>query len=137
MKRIGERIKKVLKENRQTQKELSQATGIPESTLSNIIKEKKEPGIFKINLIADFLQVDLHWLITGQTFAEAAQWAGKVAESLARGDYGAGRKAPGEGELSPQHEKYMQEIIAILKTLDDEERRLILEMAERLQHKKP
>lgn len=138
MKDIGKRIKKILKENRQTQKELSQVTGIPESTLSDIIKEKKDPGISKVNLIADFLKVDLHWLITGQTFREAAQWAGKVAEALARGEYGTGKNAFGgeEGELSPQQEKYMNEIIAILKTLNDEERRLILEMAERLQHKK-
>lgn len=138
MQTIGARIKKILKENRQTQKELSHATGIPESTFSDIIKGKKDPGLSKIDLIADFLKVDLHWLITGQTFRESAHWAGKVAEAVARGEYGAGKKAFGddEVEMGEQQEKYMNDIIAILITLDDKERRLILEMAESLQEKR-
>jgi transcriptional regulator with XRE-family HTH domain len=138
MQTIGARIKKILKENRQTQKELSRATGIPESTFSDIIKGKKDPGLSKISLIADFLKVDLHWLITGQTFRESAYWASKVAEAVARGEYGVGKESfsDDEVEMGEQQKKYMNDIIAILKTLDEEERRLILEMAERLQQKR-
>jgi transcriptional regulator with XRE-family HTH domain len=138
MQTIGARVKKILKENRQTQKELSQITGIPESTLSDIIKEKKDPGLSKINLIAEFLGVDLHWLITGQNFRESAYWARKVAESVDSGEYSPEKKSVSndEAELRERQEKYINKIIAILKALDEEERRLILEMAERLQQKK-
>jgi transcriptional regulator with XRE-family HTH domain len=142
MQGIGARIKQILRENKQTQKELSQATGIPESTLSDIIKEKKEPGMDKVRLIAEFLKVDLNWLVKGEAFRESARTGGKISEAVGRAEYGAKppKAARAGKEAGKRREdyrlKFMNEIISILKTLDEEERRLILEMAERLRRKK-
>lgn len=142
MQGIGARIKQILRENKQSQKELSQATGIPESTLSDIIKEKKETGMDKVRLIAEFLEVDLNWLVKGEAFRESAHTGGKISEAVERAEYGA--KPPKGGQRGTEARerredyrlKFMNEIISILKTLDEEERRLILEMAERLRRKK-
>ena len=138
MKYVGRRVKQILKANKQTQKELSQATGIPESTLSDILKGEKETGIDKMRLIAEFLKVDLHWLVEGKYFQEMDYGEGKIAETLAASEYGAkSQKSAGPGaEANAPRLKYLDEIIAILKSLDEEERRLILEMAERLQQKR-
>lgn len=142
MQGIGARIKQILEDREQTQKELSQATGIPESTLSDIIKEKKETGMDKVRLIAEFLEVDLNWLVKGEVFRESAPTGGKISEAVERAEYGAkppkaaqaGREA---GERREDYRlKFMNEIISILKSLEEEERRLILEMAERLRQKK-
>lgn len=140
MQGIGARIKQILRENKQSQKELSRATGIPESTLSDIIKEKKEPGMDKVRLIAEFLEVDLNWLVKGEAFRESAAYkGGKIAEAVERAEYGTKPKTgrAGAGERRQDYRlKFMSEIISILKTLEEEERRLILEMAERLRRKK-
>lgn len=138
MKNVGARIKQILKANKQTQKELSQATGIPESTLSDILREKKEPGVDKMRLIAEFLKVDLHWLVEGKSFRETDYGEGKIAEIAAASEYGARSPiaALPAAEAGEPRLNYLGEIIAILKTLDEEERRLILDMAERLQQKK-
>lgn len=142
MQSIGARIKQILRENKQTQKDLSRATGIPESTLSDIIKEKKEPGTAKVRLIAEFLKVDLNWLVKGEVFRESAYKGGKIAEAVERSEYGtkpskAAQAGTESGERRQDYRlKFMSEIISILKILDEEERRLILEMAERLRQKK-
>lgn len=125
---IGQRIKQLLKSREQSQKALSQATGIPQSTLSDIIKEKKQPSIDKVELIADFLQVDLHWLIAGRPFSPPPAASAGVAESE-------GRRAYQAEEIRSSYPRDVEAIIAILISLDAEARRLIKEMAERLQHK--
>lgn len=125
---IGQRIKQLLKSRAQSQKALSQATGIPQSTLSDIIKEKKQPSIDKVQLIADFLQVDLHWLIAGRPFTPPPSASAGVAESE-------GRRAYQAEETRSGYPRDVEAIIAILISLDAEARRLIKEMAERLQHK--
>jgi transcriptional regulator with XRE-family HTH domain len=51
-----------------TQKGLSEKIKIPDMTISNLIKDKKEPGALRLAKIAEALEVDLHWLITGQGF---------------------------------------------------------------------
>jgi len=137
MKKIGARIRQLLKEREMSQKELSRATGIPESTLSDIIKEKKDPGISRIGLIAEALEADLHWLVSGETYRESEAAAGQVAEPGGRRGYGGASRSPEElSERPDERLKYLGEIIAILKTLEEEERRLILEMAERLKKKR-
>ena len=138
MNRIGARIKQILKAKKQTQKELSRASGIPESTLSDILRGKKEPGIDKMRLIAEFLKVDLHWLVEGKSFLEADYREGKIAENIATSEYGVKnqKSAHPDTKTGEPQLKYLNEIIAILKNLDEEERRLILEMAEILQQRK-
>jgi len=70
MNTLGDRLKKAIKDANLTQKKVAKALNIPEATLSNLIKNKYEPGIYKIKQLADFLGVDLNWLITGRTFEE-------------------------------------------------------------------
>lgn len=112
---FGSRVKKLLKENRQSQKRLAEETGIPQSTLSDIVKEKKLPSIEKAHSIAAFLNSDLHWLITGKT----APTGRSVAEDTPKYD-----------------EKYLEEIQRIARQLNSEERELLLRLAEGLLKKR-
>lgn len=70
MNTLGRRLKDVLREKGFTQKELAANLEMPEATISNILKDKAEPGVFKIMLIASYLNIDLNWLITGRCFQE-------------------------------------------------------------------
>jgi len=63
---FGDRLKILLKERGITQKQLAKYLGTSHSLISEYISNKKEPGIYKAKLIADFLSVDLYWLITGK-----------------------------------------------------------------------
>ena len=63
---FGERLKIIMRERGITQKQLAQVLGTSHSLISEYIHNKKEPSIFKAVMIADFLGVDLHWLITGK-----------------------------------------------------------------------
>jgi transcriptional regulator with XRE-family HTH domain len=62
---LGDRIKSKLKEKKISQKILAELIDIPQSTLSEIIKNKYNPNVNTVKLIAHFLEVDLNWLITG------------------------------------------------------------------------
>jgi transcriptional regulator with XRE-family HTH domain len=68
MSQLGERIKEILNSAHISQKKMAHDLGIPEATISAIIKAKAEPGVFKIKIIADYLGVDLNWLITGKSY---------------------------------------------------------------------
>ena len=132
---IGERIKAVLKEKKLRQIHLSEGTGIPKSTLSEIITGKKKTSFENMNLIAEFLDIDLHWLVKGNVYNENPGHAGQVAESAGKTQYNL-PKSPKENELPLQFRlKYIPEILEILKTLSEEERQFVLEMLERLKKK--
>lgn len=62
---LGQKIKDKLLEKNLSQKELANKLELPESTISALIKDKYEPGIFKIRAIADFLNVSIDWLMGG------------------------------------------------------------------------
>ena len=70
MNKIGDRIKESLKRASIKQKQLAIALRIPEQTISAIIKNRAEPGVYKIEMIANYLGIDLNWLITGKHLEE-------------------------------------------------------------------
>ncbi|NOX38739.1 MAG: helix-turn-helix transcriptional regulator [Calditrichaeota bacterium] len=68
METLGERIQFLLKKNGLRARDLAKGVNLPETTISNIINNKFEPGVNKIKKIAEFFDVDLHWLITGHIY---------------------------------------------------------------------
>ena len=62
---IGERILKIIKEKGMTQKEFSIRTGIPQSTMSCWKSRGQIPGMDKLQIICDTLNVDPYYLISG------------------------------------------------------------------------
>ena len=63
---FGKRLKEVLKNKGITQKELARALGIPYTTLNNWIRGAADPNLSSLIILANYLDVDLHWLITGK-----------------------------------------------------------------------
>ncbi|MCR5205570.1 MAG: helix-turn-helix domain-containing protein [Lachnospiraceae bacterium] len=61
---IGERILDLIHERNMTQKEFSQKTGIPQSTMSSWKGKKQNPSIDKLKVICDTLGVDPFYLIS-------------------------------------------------------------------------
>lgn len=70
MNELGDRIKSTIKDLKITQKQMAKDLGMRELTLGRIIRGEVEPGYIKVKQIADYLHVDLNWLITGKTLAE-------------------------------------------------------------------
>lgn len=62
---IGERVLQLTHERGMTQKEFSEKTGIPQSTLSSWKGKKQNPSIDKLKVICDTLHVDPYYLISG------------------------------------------------------------------------
>lgn len=63
MKIFGERVKEVLKENRQTQKELALALNVQTSTLCEWLNGHNEPPMQAIVDIAKYLDVSTDYLL--------------------------------------------------------------------------
>ena len=61
---IGERILELVHDKGMTQKEFSEKTGIPQSTMSNWKGKKQNPSIDKLKVICDTLGVDPYYLIS-------------------------------------------------------------------------
>lgn len=122
---IGQRIKQLLDEKKLSQKEMAEGTGIPGSTLSELIQGKKEPGISKARRIAEYLNVDLHWLVVGEPFSRGSYTA-RVSES----DQSAGYAAS-----DPAYPAEIREAIALMTAMDAEERQFVLEMIRRIKQK--
>ena len=61
---IGERILELIHERNMTQKEFSEKTGIPQSTLSSWKGKKQNPSMDKLKVICDALEVDPFYLIS-------------------------------------------------------------------------
>ena len=62
---IGERVLELVHEKGMTQKEFSDRTGIPQSTMSSWKGKKQNPSIDKLKVICDVLRVDPYYLISG------------------------------------------------------------------------
>lgn len=62
---IGERVLQLVHDNGMTQKEFSEKTGIPQSTMSSWKGKKQNPSIDKLKVICDVLRVDPYYLISG------------------------------------------------------------------------
>ncbi len=70
MKTIGNRLRYLLNKHNMRAVDLSRQLRLPLSTISNILNDRYEPGVYKIQQLAQFFNVDLNWLITGKTTAE-------------------------------------------------------------------
>lgn len=60
---FSSKIKKARKETGFTQREVSEETGIPQSTIAYIETGKREPDIEKLGILADFYGVSVDWLL--------------------------------------------------------------------------
>ncbi len=62
---IGERVLELIHEKGMTQKEFSEKTGIPQSTMSSWKGKRQNPSMDKLKVICDTLRVDPYFLISG------------------------------------------------------------------------
>jgi len=68
---IGERVLQLVHDSGMTQKEFSEKTGIPQSTMSSWKGKKQNPAIDKLKVICDTLHVDPYYLISGSESNES------------------------------------------------------------------
>ena len=68
---IGERVLELVHEKGMTQREFSDRTGIPQSTMSSWKGKRQNPSIDKLKVICDVLNVDPFFLISGSESNEA------------------------------------------------------------------
>ena len=68
---IGERILELAHAKGMTQKEFSERTGIPQSTMSSWKGKKQNPGMDKLQVICDVLAVDPYYLLSGAEMKES------------------------------------------------------------------
>ena len=61
---IGERVLQLVHDKGMTQKEFSEKTGIPQSTMSSWKGKKQNPSIDKLRVICDTLGVDPYYLVS-------------------------------------------------------------------------
>lgn len=66
MQTLGERIEFYRKRNGLSRHELATLVGVHINTLGHWIRNEKEPGVKKVELLATHLNVDLNELITGE-----------------------------------------------------------------------
>ena len=62
---ISQRIFRILEERKMTQKEFSEKTGIPQSTISDWRKKNTNPASDKILIICDTLRMNPYELLSG------------------------------------------------------------------------
>jgi len=72
MESFGERLKVAIKKSDLSQDQLAKLIGVHQNTISGYVKDKMEPGINKVKLMAHYLGCELVWLITGFTAEELA-----------------------------------------------------------------
>ena len=68
---IGERVLDLVHKKNMTQKEFSERTGIPQSTMSSWRGKKQNPSMNKLQVICDTLEVDPYYLISGTEMNES------------------------------------------------------------------
>lgn len=123
METMGQRVRYLIRKNHTTAREVAERLQLPPTTLSNIVNDKFEPGIFKVKRLAEFFNVDLHWLITGKTFTEQlAEFNSSLsAENKFRED-GADEFFHEQfgkllRELKPEHRKVLNSLLFALHKL--------------------
>lgn len=68
---IGERVLELIHDRGMTQKEFSEITGIPQSTMSSWKGKKQNPGMDKLQVICDVLKIDPYYLVSGTKVNES------------------------------------------------------------------
>lgn len=72
---IGERVKDLIAEKGMTQKQFSEKTGIPQSTISDWKSKKLNPASDKIAIICEVLEIDPNLLLSGTSAKYASESA--------------------------------------------------------------
>ena len=67
---IGSTLKALLKVRRMTLKEVSKATGVPSSTLSEWLNNRSPKNPEQIRKVAQYMGVSLHYLLFGEEDAQ-------------------------------------------------------------------
>lgn len=62
---VSDRVFQVMQDKRMTQKEFSELTGIPQSTVSDWRKKRTNPTADRIMVICKVLEVSPEWLLSG------------------------------------------------------------------------
>lgn len=70
---VGQRIQKARKEKKLTQKELAAKLGLATGTIQQYELDKRQPRLEQFRAIASALNVDVNWLMNGQTLEERNQ----------------------------------------------------------------
>ena len=65
---FGKRLRKVMRIRGVTQRKLAKAIGLSQSTISYYLSDKRKPTIDNAKRIADYLNVDLNWLLSGEEY---------------------------------------------------------------------
>lgn len=65
---LGHRIESAMKKKGINQKQLSELIGVSQPTIGRIIRDEHDPGVSIVKQIAFWLDIDLHYLITGVTY---------------------------------------------------------------------
>lgn len=68
---LGERLTKLRKNKKLTQQELAQELKISRSSLSQYEINKRQPDYETLKLIADYFQVSIDYLITGNMYSKS------------------------------------------------------------------
>ena len=103
---VKDRLKILISILRITLKEFSQKTGIPYITLQHYLRGTREPGTENLQKIALQLDINLHWLLTG----EGEPFVKK------------------EGQA--QFDDITEKILILLRDMDEEKRRDVLKYIE-------
>jgi transcriptional regulator with XRE-family HTH domain len=119
---IGDRIRKRAKELGLTQKELAARAGLTTSNMNDIVKGRSDPGIGKLQAIADHLDVDLVWLVYGKTTEQRANEMRKKFDIREAQSSQNRRRTDGIPGFS--------NLIESLEKLSDESREFISDMAD-------
>lgn len=69
---IGQRLREVRESRFMTQEELAEASGVKVVTISRIENDRYQarPRLTTIRKLAEALEVDPHWIMTGETFEQ-------------------------------------------------------------------
>lgn len=115
LKDIGRRVKERYRELGLTGKQLAEDIGVSQNTISSIVKGEKAPGIDKMLLIAQALNVSLDWLVFGRGTPDGAERGGGAYPGARRPAAGyPGASCSIIKALPPQEQEKVYSILLIL-----------------------
>lgn len=123
METLGDRIEFYRKKRGLSRENLAELIGVHINTLGHWIRDEKEPGVKKVQLLAYHLNVDPTELITGEPAVQYA--ARRKLESLYLSD-----KASRDNVVATQEE--LQEVVEMLIRLNREEFDLARQLVQKL-----
>ncbi len=65
---VAERIRELMKENGLNQVRLAEKLGVKQNTISAWLREKKEPSITSLWLLADYFDVEIDYIVGRKDF---------------------------------------------------------------------